>query len=79
MISKSQLKEGMIVRYKTQFVDYYGVVDSVSINYKNRHFTDIRWINHMFHSFEDLHTCEICDNEYSQYWSIPNNGEQNES
>ena len=71
MILKHELKEGMLVRYTTEIVDYYGIVDTFRVTNKGRHFTEIRWINHKFHSFEDLHTCEIFDNEFSKYWSIP--------
>lgn len=71
MLMKSQIKEGTIVRYKTELVDYYGVIDSIKINYSGRYFSEIRWINHKFHSFDDLHTCEMFDNVYSKYWSIP--------
>ena len=78
MISKHEVKEGTIVRYTNDEVDYYGIVDSIKINYKGRHFTNIRWINHQYHSINDLYTCEIFDSVYTKYWSIPN-GEQNEN
>ena len=78
MISKHEVKEGIIVRYTNDEVDYYGIVDSIKINYRGRHFTNIRWINHQYHSINDLYTCEIFDSVYTKYWSIPN-GEQNES
>jgi hypothetical protein len=78
MISKNQIKEGTIVRYNTQFVDYYGVIDKIDERRNGKYFTSIRWINHQFHSFDDLHICEIFGNEYSKFWSIPS-GEQNEN
>ena len=77
MITKSEVKEGIIVRYTNDEVDYYGIVDS-TYSRKNRHFTNIRWINHYYHSINDLSTCEIFDSVYTKYWSIPN-GEQNEN
>ena len=78
MISKHEVEEGIIVRYTNDEVDYYGIVDSIKINYRGRHFTNIRWINHQYHSINDLSTCEIFDSGYTKYWSIPN-GEQNEN
>ena len=71
MISKHEVKEGTIVRYTNDEVDYYGIVDSIKINYTGRHFTNIRWINHQDHSINDLSTCEIFDSVYTKYWSIP--------
>lgn len=71
MILKHELKEGMLVRYTTEIVDYYGIVDTFRVNNKRNHYTAIRWINHKYHSFDEPHLCEIFNNEFSKYWSIP--------
>ena len=70
MISKHEVKEGIIVRYTNDEIDYYGIVDS-TYSRKNRHFTNIRWINHQYHSIHDISPYEIFDSVYTKYWSIP--------
>jgi hypothetical protein len=70
MISKNQIKEGTIVRYNTELVDYYGIVFQIDERINGRCFVSIRWINHKFYSIDDENVCEMFNNEYTKFWSV---------
>ena len=67
MISLKELKAGTILRYKTEQVDYYGIVIEPT-------HTVIRWINHNAFLIHEEQTYNLHDKDHGKFWSIITEG-----
>ena len=73
MISLKELKAGTILRYKTEQVDYYGIVVEPTLQYSVTH-TVIRWINHNAFLIHEEQTYNLNDKDHGKNWSIITEG-----
>ena len=69
MISLKDLKAGTILRYKTEQVDYYGIVVQPRDYFSTTH-TVIRWINHAAWEIHEEVKYNLNDLENGKNWSI---------
>ena len=73
MISLKELKAGTILRYKTEQVDYYGIVVEPTYQYSVTHAV-IRWINHNAFLIHEEQTYNLHDKDHGKFWSIITEG-----
>ena len=73
MISLKDLKAGTILRYKTEQVDYYGIVVQPRDYFSTTH-TVIRWINHSAWEIHEELKYNLSDLENGKNWSIVTEG-----
>lgn len=69
MISLKDLKAGTILRYKTEQVDYYGIVVEPTYQYSVTD-TVIRWINHNTFLIHEEQTYNLNHKDHGKNWSI---------
>lgn len=73
MISLKDLKAGTILRYKTEQVDYYGIVTQPRDQYAVTH-TVIRWINHSAWEIHEEVKYNLNEIDHGKNWSIITEG-----